>query len=381
MRANVRRLVVLGFSFLVTAGGGLAQSAPNPPTPPTNVQPAGVEPTLAFGGLIQAQLEAGDRGDSRWANGNDRFLLRRARLNGTGRFLQDFDFRVEIDLAGTLANTTGLRAQLTDGYINWNRYSMANVRVGQFKTPFGFEQLYSDPRLITMERSLVNDRLTLNRQLGAQASGDLLDKRLSYAVGEFNGNGANNNFNDNEKFALVGRLSGIPWQGEVAGQKASWSLGADAFGSEDTGLALPDLGLDSTPATKDLDNLFTGKRRGSGFDSQVHAGPLDFWVEYLATRFEPTDRLPFASFNASGWYAQASWIFCGGHLQAVAKAESFDPDDRVSGDAVTTQTYGLNYLIKGHDLKLMLDYLRTDLGSNNPLPRQQKLLARLQVIF
>ncbi len=345
-----------------------------------DVKPAGSEPTLTFGGLVQAQLEGGDRGDSRWANGNDRFLLRRVRLNGTGRFLEDFDFRVELDLAGTLSNTTGLRAQLTDGYITWTRFPEANVRTGQFKTPFGFEQLYPDPRLVTLERSLVNDRLTLNRQLGAQVAGDFLDKRLTYAVGEFNGNGANNDFNDNEKFVLVGRVTVVPWKGEVAGKPASWSVGANAFRSEDTALSLPDLGLDSTPTTPDRDNLFTGKRRGFGADTQVHAGPFDLWLEYLDNRLEPTDRFPSASFLASGWYAQASWIFAG-RYQVVAKVERFDPDDRVRGDAVETQTYGINYLIKGSDLKLGVDYLATDLGSASPLPHQGKVLARLQVVF
>ncbi len=344
------------------------------------VKAAGSEPTLTFGGLIQAQFEGGDRGDSRWANGNDRFLLRRARLNGTGRFLEHFDFRVELDLAGTLSNTTGLRAQLTDGYINWNQFSAANIKVGQFKTPFGFEQLYADPRLITMERSLVNDRLTLNRQLGAQVAGDFLDKRLTYAVGEFNGNGVNNNFNDNEKFTTVGRLTAVLWKGDVAGTAATWTVGANSFRSEDTGLSLPDLSLDSTPATSDKDNLFTGKRHGDGYDTQLHAGPLDLWFESLDTRFEPTNRLPNPSFTASGWYGQASWIFAQ-RYQVVGKLEAFDPSDHASGDVVRTQTYGFNFLIKGNELKLMVDYLRTDLGSVSPLPKQEKLLARLQVIF
>jgi phosphate-selective porin len=375
MRATRRAAAVVGsLVCLLLAKTVSAQSDP------AAVKPAGVEPTLSFGGLVQVQLEAGDRGDSRWANGNDRFLLRRTRLNGTGRFLEDFDFKVELDLAGTLQSTSGLRAQLTDGYITWNRYSAANVRAGQLKTPFGFEQLYPDPRLITLERSLVNDRLTLGRQLGAQVAGELLDKRLSYAVGEFNGNGVNNNFNDNEKFVLAGRLSVAAWKGEVAGKPTSWALGADAFRSEDAGLALPDLGLDSTPATGDRDNLFTGRRRGIGVDTQLHAGPFDLWLEYLDTRFEPVDRLPSPRFKASGWYGQASWIFAR-RFQAVAKLESFDPNDRARGDLVETQTLGLNYLIKGNDLKLMLDYLRTDLGGASPLPRQGKALARLQVIF
>src|SRR5689334_14635335 len=169
------------------------------------VQATNGEASLTLGGLLQVQFEDGDRGDSRFpATGEDRFYLRRARLNATGTFAEQFDFRLEFDLAGTLGSTTGLRAQMTDGYVNWNRYAYANVRAGQFKTPFGFEQLYADPRLLTIERSLANDRLTLNRQLGAQLWGDLLDKHLSYAVGVFNGNGVNNSANDNGKFLWAG---------------------------------------------------------------------------------------------------------------------------------------------------------------------------------
>src|SRR3978361_1290235 len=76
------------------------------------VKPAGKEPSLTIGGLIQGQFDGGDKGDSRFANDNDRFYLRRARLNASGRFLEEFDFRLEMDLAGSLSNTTGLRAQM-----------------------------------------------------------------------------------------------------------------------------------------------------------------------------------------------------------------------------------------------------------------------------
>jgi hypothetical protein len=65
----------------------------------------------------------------------------------------------------------------------------------------------------------------------------------------------------------------------------------------------------------------------------------------------------------------------------VAKVERFDPNDKLRGDAVETQTYGINYLIHGNDLKLGADYLATDLGSASPLPHQNKLIARLQVLF
>jgi phosphate-selective porin len=186
-----------------------------------DVKPAGKEPTLRVGGLLQAQAEFGDRLDSRWDNGNDRFFLRRARINAQGRFLEEFEFRFEADAAGTLSSTTGLRLQLTDGYIDWKRYTAASVRVGQFKTPFGYEQLYPDPRLLTPERSLPSDRLTFSRQLGLQVGGELLDSRLSYAAGLFNGNGANNSGNDNDQFLYAARVAGILHRGTFAGRTRS----------------------------------------------------------------------------------------------------------------------------------------------------------------
>src|SRR5262245_53887809 len=85
------------------------------------VQATNGEASLTFGGLLQVQFDNGDRGDTRFpATGEDRFYLRRARMNATGTFAEQFDFRLEFDLAGSLGNTTGLRAQMTDGYVNWN---------------------------------------------------------------------------------------------------------------------------------------------------------------------------------------------------------------------------------------------------------------------
>lgn len=360
-------LLLLGFPAL--AGAQVAGT----------VKPAGREPSLTIGGLVQAQADFGDRGDARFTNDSDRYYLRRARLNASGRFLEEFDFRVELDLAGSLGNTAGLRAQLTDGYLTWNRYPAASVRVGQFKTPFGFEQLFGDPRLITLERSLVNDRLTLSRQLGVQVAGELFEKRLSYAVGNFNGNGANNNFNDDDGFLTAGRLAGTPWQGKLFGQQASWSIGGNAFSTDDANVAQSsEFGFDSTPATADRDNIFAGERTGSGFDSQLQIGPFDLWVEHLQVEWEPTSGRPRAEIESEGWYVQASSTVVPNRFQVVLKVEDFDPRKDNANDSTRTTTAGVNWYLKGHDLKLMLDVLRVEVDR---LDDQTKALARFQVIF
>ena len=226
---------------------------------------------------------------------------------------------------------------------------------------------------------MASDRLTLSRQLGVQVGGDLLEKRLSYAVGLFNGNGANNNGNDNEKFDAIGRVSAVPWQWRLAGEAATWSVGVNGFTAQDTSVTLSsDLGIDSTPATADRDGIFAGKRRGFGVDTQLVAGRFEVWAEYLNTRFEPANAIPRPRFEAAGGYVQAGFFVIPGKLQIVARQETFDPRDGVENDETDTSTLGMNWYFKGHDLKLMLDALRVKAG---PLDSQDKVLARMQVAF
>lgn len=341
---------------------------------PVLVKPAGKETKLTLGGLVQAQGEFGDAGDSRFPKDN-RFLLRRARLNGQGSFAEGFDFRVELDLGGT---GTALRAQMTDGYALWNRHPELNIRAGQFKTPFGYEQLAGDPTLFTLERSLANDRLTLGRQVGVQVSGSQWQKRLSYAAGLFNGNGVNNGANDGEDFLYVARITGVPAQGKVSGRDFKWSAGAGAYASKDGGVTLGGLGFDSVTGGA-VDNILAGERAGLGLDTQVHLGSFDLWVEYLQGTFKPASEAPTDELTAAGSYAQLSYFVRPGKIQAVVKYEIFDPNTDKDSDDTATILVGANYYLKGDDLKLQLDYQRSDAPGLSD--GENKVLARLQVIF
>lgn len=343
------------------------------------VRPGGKEPFLKIGGLIQVQSDFGDRGDTRFATGDDRIYLRRARLNAIGSFLEEFDFKLELELFGTLSNsptsisTNNVRAQVTDGYINWNKLVYANIKGGQFKTPFGYEQLYFDPRLYTIERSLVNDRLTVGRQLGAQVSGDLFEKRFYYATGLFNGNTVNNTYNDNGKFLYAGRVAGTIWQGKLHSLETKWTAGTNGFSSEDNNLTAQSPDFQFTNLT------FTGKRTGFGVDTQLRLGPFEIWFEFLRDHIEPQDFKPLEEFHADGWYLQGYYAVRP-KIQAVLGYQTFNPITELDADLTTnTWTLGFNYLFKGDDLKFMVNYLITD---TYILPdTQQKVLVRMQVIF
>jgi phosphate-selective porin OprO and OprP len=342
-------------------------------------RPAGKETKLQLGGMLQAQGEFGDATDPRFPAA-DRFLLRRARLYVQGEFAEHFDFKLEGEYAGGGASN---RVQLVDGYLTWMRHNAAMVRAGQFKTPFGHEQLAADPRLPLAERTLSNDRLTLNRQLGVALSGDFFEKRLSYSAGVFNGNGANNGSNDNDAFIYVGRVAGIAYAGEWAGQKTKLTVGANAFSSHDRSVAISGFNFDSSAAAG-IDNIFSGEREGRGIDVQLSLGRFEFLTEYLTVRFQPANGNFTATpaddrFNSTGWYALAGYHIVPKKLQAVLRFEEFDINDRTANDRFSAWTGGINYFIRGDDLKLLANYMLSDPAG--PLRDRDRLLVRMQLLF
>src|SRR5438128_4760438 len=120
--------------------------------PPVYVQQRGPELKLVLGGFIQMNFEDGDVSAFEGRFGQtalkDRFRLRRARINLTGDFAEQFDFKVEGDFEnsdGLNANRTAFEA--TDIFINWHQFPCAQIKMGQWKAPFDLEQKTLDTKL------------------------------------------------------------------------------------------------------------------------------------------------------------------------------------------------------------------------------------------
>jgi len=330
--------------------------------PMTVVKAAGKEKALTLGGYIQMQGEAGDAPDSRFIGINDRILLRRTRLTVKGAFAENFDFTIQSDFGNnSIGGVSGYRAQLADAFVNWSKYSFANVQIGQFKTPHGHELLLPDTKTIFIERSLPNDQLTVSRQIGLGVNGVVANKRVNYGVGLFNGNGVNNGANDNENFMYAGRVAATAWTRGTD----KLAFGVNGFASADTGITVPM-----------LTGTFTGHRTGWGADGQLTLGRLDVGGEFLHLL---ANRRTGVDATAEGWSAFAGYYVLPKTLQAVLRFETYDSNVNTADTTSDTWTLGLNYYLKGDDLKLSLNYLLGDPAG--ALSDQGRLLGRLQVIF
>lgn len=388
---------------------------------PVYVTPGASETKLVLGGFVQGQFETGDVSayDGRFpgpvtAKTKDRFRVRRARISLIGDFAEQFDFKLEggfelndggltvRDAQGrTLAsNTNRVGFAATDAFINWHELPEANIKLGQFKAPFGLEQLTSDTKLFTIERSQVTEALTPERQIGIQVWGkpfaELWPEQkdfVTYSAGVFNGNGRNTTTNDNNEYMYVARLEAQLFAGKLGGLDASAKIGGNYFTSRD----------DKGTNVSQTGNLIVGsdgslsafvlpsadEREGYGVDASLHLGPFDVVGEYLDERIRPRTVAAvapvFTGFDAHGYYITGGYFVVPKKLQLVAKWENFDPG-QVANDDFYSITAGVNYYIHGDDLKLMADYVHTwsDFRSNHPQfgdDQFDEVFLRLQVMF
>ncbi len=369
------------------------------------VTPRASEFKLVLGGYLQMNLEDGDVSAFEGRFGQtalkDRFRLRRARINLTGDFAENFDFKVE----GEFENSDGISSNRTDFsgtdiFVNWHQFAEANVKVGQWKAPFGLEQITPDPSLIIIERSLPTGAITPERQIGVQVWGKPFTNiwpgqkdLLTYYAGIFNGNGRNTTVNDNNNFMYVGRLELLPWQGKLLGQKSSLKLGGDVLNSRD------DKGTNISQSLNLLVNtdgslspfVLPGadERTAWSVDAWFNLGPFDLIGEYFQEKVNgrTVNGVPpgFADFTTNGFYVTGAYYLIPKKLQAAVRWEQLNPGQK-GNDGIHSITGGLNYYIHGDDIKLMANYIHTwsDFRQANPhLGDDQfdEVIMRLQLMF
>jgi phosphate-selective porin OprO/OprP len=371
---------------------------------PLYVLQRGLELKLVLGGFIQTNFEGGDVSAFEGRFGetaiNDRFRVRRARINLTGEFAEHFDFKIEGDFGqgdGLNSNRTAFSG--TDIFVNWHQFPEAQIKFGQWKAPFGLEQITPDTTLLMIERSLPTGAITPDRQIGAQLWGKPFTSiwpeqkdLLTYYAGIFNGNGRNTSVNDNNSFMYVGRLELQPFKGKIFGQDSSLKLGADVLNSRDAAGTNISQGLNllvnddgslspfvlSTPA----------ERTAWSVDAWLKLGRFDLIGEYLQ---EKVDGLTFngepgiPDFTTNGYYITAAYYLIPKKLQAAVRWEGLNPG-QIGNDGIHSITGGLNYYIHGDDLKLMINYIHTwsDFRQANPEFGQDQfneVIGRVQLMF
>ena len=264
-------------------------------------------------------------------NGNDGFLLRRARPIFSGTVFRDFDYNFTPDFGGSTV-------QIVDAYLNYRYNSALQLEAGKFKAPIGLEHLESDRDILFNERSLVTE-LVPNRDLGVELHGDLFGGVASYALGVFNGgtdyNGTTVNASFQDDKAFEGRVFFQPWK--TSHVYALRGLGFGVGGSY----------MANHPATNTATGLSPGyttdgQQKFFSYNTGVNAkgaawrvspqayyyyGPLGLMAEYVISDQQAALAKKSADLQNSAWEVTGSWVLTGedASYNGVTPLHPFDP--------------------------------------------------------
>ena len=279
-------------------------------------------------GFVQGMYQA-DLDEAGTLTGNT-LRMRRVRLSVDGTLFKGLTYKIQGDFTRS--------PMLVDAYVKYKPCNEFAIQIGQFKTPFSIESPINPVNLEIFDYGEAIQGLvgykdvcgvgSLGRDLGIMATGSLFPVKgdegikyhvVDYALGVFNGNGANQLDNNNRK-DVVGRLEVHP------GLKALTLSGSYYYGKY----------------YKDED--FNGTRNRWAAGLQYNDGKLVIRGEYLngTTGYQgfEGEEAP-KQFNSRGYYAEAGYNFQFGKegkeqkLMPVLRYEHFEQQTGVLGPHTT----------------------------------------------
>jgi len=312
-----------------------------------------------------------------------RFQLRRFRLKGKGDILKLAKYYTELKVDGT-GFVSSPSAAVENAWIEFNRLPHTNMRVGLYDIPFSRNALTSDSKLLFMNRSLIKSALTsvgfADNTIGALFHEALLDGRLQYGVGIF----------QNNVFKKVPTVSGrltlhlldrakkqgsrgsyANYRGSYIGKGRRLEIGANAAYTPDA---------DFTSASMVATNFDV---YAVGGDIFFNTGPFTLQGEYDWYRKSMISANP--DVEAKGGYIQAG-VMLNSTIERICQSRWIPPMELAAryqnidngGDLsipdfdlrltdvgnIEVGEVGMNFYIRGHNLKVQTSYSYVDVKSS-----------------
>lgn len=309
-----------------------------------------------FGGL----LIAGFRAEPEESAAKSGFELFHARLRATGRSGLGVRYRVQAGF-----DPESREVSLLDARLEIPVRPGLGISAGQFKAPFGREALIGPGELQFARRSQATAALAPLRQVGAELSGKLLDRRLEYRAGAFNGEGRTAGNPDGEMLYAArvefSRLGGpVKFYDEL-----NVTVGASVAFSEDSARDVSAAGPFRPPIFDATS--FRGDRLLWGGDLELGYRGFFAAAEYLRGEFDPepaaSDPAADGTQTARGIALEGGYKLWGGAVDLLGRWDAFDPP---AADRRDFLVFGAN-LYPGTEARIGLQYAaRLDDGAAAP---------------
>ena len=324
-------------------------------------------------------------------------LIRRARLKFGGyAFTPKLEYKIELglsnrDIGGASQFTNNAARYILDAVIKWNFYENFELWAGQTKLPGNRERVISSGDMSLVDRSLLNSRYNIDRDVGLQLHHriDISDNfYITEALAFSQGEGRN---------VTSGNLGGHQYTARVEAYPFGEFQGKGAYrGSDLKREPTPKLAIGATydfnnNAVKTRSNLGSYMINDTGFyetdittffvDAMFKYRGFSFMAEYANREADSpialnSDGTPTGDIVqvGNGLNIQPGYLFTN-NIEVTARYTNIVLDQEITGRQPQNQyTLGLSKFFVGHKLKVQTDlsYLTTESANS-------ELMYRLQV--
>jgi phosphate-selective porin OprO and OprP len=311
------------------------------------------------------------------------FMIRRARtkLNGHA-YAPWLKYYLQYDWSQPI---------LRDLNLTIDKYKWAQVRVGRGKVSYNNERVTSSGNQQFVNRSIVNDVFTVDRQQGIEVKGNLFPGTwhdFTYYLGAFTGLGVGERNNDDGNMMYSGRLQWNALGGEMQFSQSDHrlserpalniSIAANTNRSKCTAFetdsrscrSLTDVNAAGTPKYRDpSNNTVAGARKGqyeiNQMMEEVHFkwGGFSFLHELHAKRIKDTvnndeETKLLGGFMQAGYFPHRQINFMPENMELAARYAFVDMNTNRDNDKQTEFSAVINYFLEGHFNKLSLQLSR-----------------------
>lgn len=372
-------------------------------------QSAEAGPTIVFGdeeqGVLRidykAQFQMITRNTGSGPNKLDRTStahFRRNRLAFLGAWEELLSIYVQTDFVedrnvGTInvGSDFGSYFSLLDAQLRFNFDDALKVRVGKFKANFSRENLEDCYQPLTLDRSLfLQAPFVVSRDIGVAAWGNFFEDKVQYKIDVVEGRKADSVAPDS-KFRFTGRVhlslldpeKGYGYKGTYRGTKEILTIGA-AYQFE------PDVLYGNAASQADVKDYRSWTADIFAEYPVEDVGTFTFSAAYMDVdldgAYKGVDPEPEAinlSGERNGYYVKAAYMFPNLPLQVFGRVEnwSFAKLENDYNQGLGWYGAGLNYYFRDQNLKVTVEYAKTDFDKEATNADFNTVKVQLQVIF
>jgi hypothetical protein len=246
------------------------------------------------------------------------------------------------------------------------------LKAGQYKVPFGRQELTSSGSQEFVDRSAVSNEFARGRDIGVQIWGTPMGGKLDWRFGIYNGNGRTVSRNDNDKYQTNARLTWQPFG------DAKYSEGDfDSSGK-------PLFAIAAQYESNERPVAASGGTPAHTADREIVGGDIVFKYKgfFLFGEFfdASTDRSGTVSdFDHDGYNVQAGYFVVPQKFEVAVRLSELDPNAGVDGNEREERGVALGYFWNKHAHKLQADFRQLEDKATDRTNDEFRL--QYQVIF